>query len=993
MAQRLVTSRYVLPGTYIGQLIRPQPGNLTTDARVCNYVGKGSRLAVGPNLGIRRSFVFEEEMVLPQSAPFVHFLKYPANGVQDLPVRVFNDITGNELRTDEWAFQKSGNSSQFDQVIVSPSAYDPNAVYKIDYQSTSRDVLDPLPVRELREIKLVANSPDRDQFKDFRDFFVRYSFTGPSADDNNAHTENAITSVFPDINNVASDSTVVTSGTYDHNYNRFYILEVMSTGVNSAVFRWSAQRYSGGLDAEAPTPLHSTGTRPEFIADQAVPASLTQDLEFGIKVTINFGTSNFAVGDKFYFNALGPGLIEWDGRYSNTNQFTEFSSIDETLQTGSTGSLLYDVDNKYLGDHNLKYKLKCEVVGGSGNTRFATFVYASYGEIIAPTGEVTVQYNSNQISLPYGVRLNADFGANNFQPGDVFMFEVKAPRLFYEAKDDRIYNFSVSSALNPGADEGIVNGSFSTGTSEGGFGSFTANVNTLTDSNAESGFVVLPDNVTIAIRNAMQGNTSGSRHANGDKYIGSITSEELIDWSLTSQAEELREQTAIFTDVNGSVTGSPGGRYIILNNVYNAGSLSIVGEDSNNPISFVEYTNSRFVGIISTVTEAIKISYEYRGEEPAPGQLYYFTAHYLRPDELYNTPTLFLDINEGRNFLAPSQSDNHLYIMNELAFGNGAPGVYATQVYDADGDGIYTSADVREALRGHESVSRITDLCVLSFFDSLADQLAINERGNDPFEKREQMLYVGAPIGTPIGDIDSEGSLIFLARRTLQTVTTSPAIGTRVLLAPTECEVEVLLDSGSTQTVRLDGSFVAGATAALVNSFADPATSILRKTLAGFSSIQTYKEAEQLLLGQASITFLSDLGAGVYRFEEDITVHTQAEEFQLISATIQKHFVTKVVRREMDSALIGVTTNSTEAAISLIRTTLAGILLGLLGRGLIGDYQDDEGNVRDFSATDDIIIFRDNQLLTQYFFTYAFWLRNGIKRLFGLYAVNTNDFS
>ena len=116
--------RYVLPGTYIGQLIRPQPGNLTTDARACSYVGRGSRLAVGPNLGIRRSFVFEEELVLPKSAPFVHFLKYPANGIQDLPVRVFNDITGRELRPDEWAFQKSGNTDDFDQVIISPSAFD-----------------------------------------------------------------------------------------------------------------------------------------------------------------------------------------------------------------------------------------------------------------------------------------------------------------------------------------------------------------------------------------------------------------------------------------------------------------------------------------------------------------------------------------------------------------------------------------------------------------------------------------------------------------------------------------------------------------------------------------------------------------------------------------------------------------------------------------------------------------------------------------------------
>ena len=70
MGARLTTSRYTVPGVYIGQLIRPGPGNLNADARVCNYIGQGSRLAQIQNSAIRRSFVFDEDLTFPPSAPF-----------------------------------------------------------------------------------------------------------------------------------------------------------------------------------------------------------------------------------------------------------------------------------------------------------------------------------------------------------------------------------------------------------------------------------------------------------------------------------------------------------------------------------------------------------------------------------------------------------------------------------------------------------------------------------------------------------------------------------------------------------------------------------------------------------------------------------------------------------------------------------------------------------------------------------------------------------
>lgn len=995
MAPRLTTSRYTRPGAYIGQIIQPGAGNLTSDARVCNYVGKGSRYAVANNQGIRRSFVFEEDVILPSSAPFEYTLNFASNGVKDLPARVYDSITGEELLASNWKFEKIGN--EFKKIIINPDIYNSNAAYKIDYQSTSRNVKDPLPVRELRFIKYIGLNQDRAQFEDLKNYFIPFTFTGPVADASNSFSENLITGITADINNFSSGGVVSSQGDYAHDYNRFYELEVVA--INSvlppytATFKWLARRYSGGKDSAAPTPLHSTIASPTFMADDTDSNSLVQNLEFGVQAQIAFGPQNFQVGDKFYFNAVGAGNVEYNSRYYNDNQFIDYGNIVSSPQVGSTGFFSYAGTNNYTASANMNYKLQCTAIAGVSPNRSAVFAYANYGDLIGSNGSLTVNEGGSAAVLPEGIRLLSDFGALNFAIGDVFEFEVKAPRMFYQAKDDREIRIDVSTVIIPGADEAVVNLSYATGTQEGGYGALTAEMNLLTGVNARAGEIVLPDNVSMYVRNMVRGNINDASYSPADKFTASITSTEFIDWSLTQLAEEVREITAFSTDVTGASTGVVGSKFAIVSNVYSAGSVEVVDADTGLPVGFFEITGTRYVGFTGNPTNAVRINYEYRGAEPAPGQLYFISAKYKRPVESYNNPALILDVAEGRRFLAPAEVDNHLYIMNELAFKNNAPGIYVTQPYDSDGDGILTTVDVQTSLEAHQNVSRITDLCILSFFENLSDALAVNERANDPFEKREQMLWVGAPIGTPVGDIDTENSLVFLSRRTMQVSPQSPAQGTRVLVAPTECRVDLRLDNGTVVSVTLDGSFVAGATSAMVNSFVDPATTILRKNLAGFTYIQTYSEPQDDILGQNSVTYMSDRGANVYRFEEDITVHDIAEEFQLINVTIQKHFVTKVVRRNMDEALIGVVPPSLQSGLSVIRTTLANILIGLLGRGLIAQYRDESGNNRDLNAEVDITVFKDEASETLFYFGYTFFVKSSIKRLFGMYKVNETNFA
>jgi hypothetical protein len=991
----LTTTRYTAPGVYIGQLIQPGPGNLNADARICNYVGRGSRLAVGLNLGIRRSFVYEEELTFSATAPYTATLDFAANGDQENPIRLYNEVTGLELNLDEWRFEKVGDD--FKKVIISQRSFDPTAVYKIDYQSTSRDVLDPIPVDDIRSLKAVGLTQSTSQFEEYVDFFLPYTFAGPTASDSNFITDPFLTSIFADAGNTGGGTAAIdASASYNHNYNRFYQLEV--TGISGtspnfeATFEWSASRYSGGIDAGPPTPLHTTGTKPSFLAQENTPTSLVAELEYGIKVSISFGGTNFAIGDKFYFNGVGPGLIEFDGRLSNTNQYTEFGTVNSTA--AGTGTLGYSADNTYTGTWNTNFKLEVTASAGAVGSRTATFIWAQYGEEIGATSTVLVDETvSNIFTLTDGVELEVDWGGANFTVGDVFWFEVKAPRIYYQAKDDREYKLTISAATNPGADTGYVSGSYATGTPEGSFGSWEANVNLLSGASQETGHFELPDGIIFAVRNAMRGNVNGTSFATGDSFIGDVVCDDMFDWSLTAQVEEVRETSSFITDVTGAVTGTAGTVYVILSNEYEGGTVVVEDETTGTPISHVEIAGTQFVAFVTTPTDSVIINYEFRGEEPAPGQLYYMTGNYLRTLDLYNNPTQILTREDGRIFLGPSETDNHLYIMNELVFDNAAPGAYYTQAYDNDGDGVITVTDMSEALSAHENVSRPTDLCVLSHFDSLSKSLAVNEKANDPFERREQMLWVGAPISTPIGDIDTPDSLVYLARNTLQVNPQSVALGTRVLVAPTEATKNVILENGVEQTITLDGSFVAGAASAKTNSFTDPGSTLLRQNLSGFNTLQTYSEPENLILGNASILWMSDQGASVFRFEEDITVHTNSEEFQLISGTVQKQYVTRVVRREMNNNLVGVVVPSAQAGVSLIQSQLAEILLGMLGRSLIADYQDDDGNVRDFDPDQDIVVIRDASTLTKYDFYYSYWIKAPIKRLFGLFTVNSNDFN
>jgi hypothetical protein len=401
--------------------------------------------------------------------------------------------------------------------------------------------------------------------------------------------------------------------------------------------------------------------------------------------------------------------------------------------------------------------------------------------------------------------------------------------------------------------------------------------------------------------------------------------------------------------------------------------------------------NSPYLYFTTNPNVPITINYTAQAPAPDPGSTYYMTMLFLRPLATYNVPFLVLSLTAGRSFAAPSTILNDLYIGDEILWANNAVGAYLVQPLNVDGSGNYSVNDYTTAIQACRSYPRITDLCLLNFPGALPVVLEENVLANDPFEKRPNIVWFGPAIGTPIGDVNTEGSMVAYAQSTLQVAGASPAHGTRVMVGATQATVSLVLDTGQTVTVTVDGSFVALAAAALVASFTDPATDILKLPVNGFASIQVYGNDQISLLGNAQILYVKGDATNGYTWGEDYTVDPTTG-FNRIQLMTQRMYVTQVVNNDM-AVLIGITPVSGSAGQALIAGNLGTILRGLLSDGLIGQYQDANGNDRPFDPSKDLLVFQDTEDDTLYYYSFAWYSRNVIKRLFGLYALNNNDFS
>jgi len=570
--------------------------------------------------------------------------------------------------------------------------------------------------------------------------------------------------------------------------------------------------------------------------------------------------------------------------------------------------------------------------------------------------------------------------AMGFVEGDYWTMAALADRREYTAKDERSYTFDINAVAAPAGTS--ITTTYNAKTYEGGWSSLT-----LTGDGAgyyADPYLDLPDNIRLMLRNI----NGTERVAASDEFTFSAGCSDTVDWSLVRRETETIDDDDIQQDVAGNITGTPLVYYLILNETPTS-LLRVKESVSGTALSYTWVTNTPYIYFASDPGVAVQVDYEWRGYEPDPGNSYFITANRKRISTEFNEAIRFLTVDDARLGLYPSASSNDLWIMAEIAFETSFFGGYFIQVASAADNEVFTIADYRTAIDASEAKDEISDLIVLNYFNALAYAKNSVEKMCDPFEGKQRLLWVGTPTGTEVGDDTTQDSLVYLARNTLQFSPQSQGKGNVILIANNQATRTQGLEDGSTTSLTLDGSFIAGHAAALTASFTDPADTILRKDIAAFDEVTMFPESEVGVLGGASIVYLNEKGSGLYEYGESHTVDTTEVALNEISARTQEHYVLKRIRREMNDALIGLVPPSPQAGVLMIQSQLVRSLGSMASANIIAPYGSDEGTERPISPTRDVYVYVDPLDARLYHFGYFFITRLPIKRLFGLYSVNT----
>jgi len=822
----------------------------------------------------------------------------------------------------------------------------------------------------------------------------RFTAFGPgmiefsSAHDNDNQWSEVETPVENSGNTTSGKITVNSRTEFDDEYDRQYYFQVTNIGVGVAPNRTAQIRWcgineipftEGTIDIQEANP---TTTMIAVDLERDIYLDFAYGAEHAFADGVNVITQGAATTLNTAINLANEILTVWNNHDNNggggwhsagwgNHQITAAAAID--LPTLITLSLdIYNQYQAHLADA-VMHGTVADTIWTLENEVTAT---SSLAQIVSMLNELRTKYPRHRV-------------ATNFVVGDSWLMQAKAPRRDYAGKDDRNYAITINSVVP----DNSVTFTWNSLTPEGNWGQVTL-------AGTGAGFpdtkVDLPDDVRLMFRNLepSAGGPPAPTIYGNDTFSFAAINDNQIDWSLTQRSSQTIAEDDITQDVAGNVTGFPLTYFLVLDSTPTS-VLRVKEADSGDPISYTWITDTPYIMFATDPAENVVVDYEFRGNEPDPGNSYFVTANRKRLDAEFDTPIRYLTVEEARLGLYPSSTENHLWMMAEIAFETEFFGCYTVMVRSAADNNPHTTNDYRRAIDATETKADITDLVVLSHFASLGYSKSSIETENDPFVAHERLLWVGPQTGTQIGDAETPNTLVYLARTTLQFSPNSPGKGNVILLGNTSCTKTFTLEDGTSTVIPMDGSFIAGYTAALTASFNDPALTILRRDCTAFDTMQTWNEKEEELVGGASITFLSEVGTAIYRYNESVTVDTTEVALNEISARTQEHYVVRRVRNELDTALIGLVPPSPLAGQIIVQDQLVKSLGGIAAENIIAPYGSELNppQERPIDPSNDVVVFVDEIDQRLYHFKFFFNTRLPIKRLFGLYSVNTKFWS
>lgn len=604
------------------------------------------------------------------------------------------------------------------------------------------------------------------------------------------------------------------------------------------------------------------------------------------------------------------------------------------------------------------------------------------------TGTFAITETTNtRVLMDSGIYLDLEFGigtpSDNFTAGDTFSFEARPARVLYNGKENRSYDFSVTSVATPHQATMTFAGSTAAST----FGSIAF---------SEGNPLVLPNNVVIHARNTSL--TQRFVASPADTFDVALTVDGTINWNLSTEVTETISTSDILRDLTGSVTGTVGAYFILLRKpptevVYVRGPSPTFSDITYNAVS-----STTIIWFTTNPGVTLTIKYRHAGIEPSPGATYFMTGYAKRPDTDYTSPQLFFTRDAARDFLAPMTATNDVAIANEVAWDQdeeSLPGVVVCLVRDSDSDGVFTTADYENAIRVSQDFKGTTDFVTVNQFNAREEFRDSVVGMNDPTVARRRIGIFGFPTNYPIGDEFTSGSRVYVARRELQVYEESVARGSLVVIGNSYGKKTILVDSlgdGDVDSiptqVTLDGSFLAVALAARVASFNEPWEVIYNLPISGFDEIEPLTETQMITLQDAGIICLRVEGGSAFYIGTMTTDETEASTQQL-SGTVQRQYVLSRLQDAVNRRVVGFVADSPEEAAQHLQSEIVAELGAMVAEGKIGKYVDPEsGATRALDPAKDVVAFRDRRDPTKAYFRASWYQKYPILEVDGIVAVD-----
>lgn len=1018
--QTLAVTGYTRPGTYIGQAFNPKVVNTGDFPRIVTFIGKGNDYIIADNLEVVRGFITGEELTFTSVSPFTASLDYTSNNKKtpsgsdaSKAIRVYNQ-NGVEIDVKMWAFIEAAPGSEiYNKIEIFDAAYNPSDTYKIDYQTNNPNVLDTLPITGVRAVNKIGDRRFEDRYDLGEDFLMVTDIETPVLGDDNAVTSDDVTDITAAVgpNGITTSISgitqanpgVVTSTSHGLTTGDSVVLKniVGMTQLNGSevtVTVLTANTFSIGVNTTGFTAYASAGT----VAGK------------NTKIVVD-DASIYAVGDFVHVSGV-VGMTEINNK---VGKIINIDANDITLDIDSTGFSSYTSG----GDLKITFKVAASSYY-TGASKTYTFDVAESTDDLSNFPVVT---NVGRVSGLGTKTLTLDPSTN------------------FTGDSERIYNFTVSQIttvsgvtvigfdyeIKNSSGSQISSGSYEDGTGVAvtstpnaifelkdgikvtlsGSGSFVvgdllrfttaddssvkyARINWYSDSYpVTSGTLNLYSNrplnsVVVEDGLKLDFGTSLNLFESGNQYTVSVNNGDMdgngqISWALSRTRTQTLSPNDVYYDALGYVTGTPRSYYITLADIPTA--VSSITNTTGNP-DHIEGTPYVKV-VVSDSTANLVATYSY-SRRPSLGQTYFVSVKYNRPDSMYNTALTFTSYADALAQVGYPSSENHLGVMLDYAFnvtGNRIASV--VQVKSENFSGTFNNTDFQNALNAAYAKKELTDICILNRNDMIPNIVVDTNRSNDPLYGALRLYWIGFPTGTTIESMRSS------ALNDLQVPKNSFAHGTLIAVANRMVKRTVVLESGSSTQLTLNGSFVAAMLAAKNAAFTDPNTVLYNQPLSGIDDIDTFNDVEVSLLGQAGLTYiLKNPLTNVALITDAVTTDKTSSDANEINVMIVKQLVTKRVISAANQTLIGYVARDVEDGINHVRSVIKNVLITLISEGIISEFTDTSGRPRSIEAAD-IDVFRSETDYTRYNFTYYFNGRYGIKRLTGLYSVDENIFS